>query len=117
MPPLSPPDESLRIHNHSWIGQFGNSNDNLALRRMDYVAIRDNILVVNGTNNGGPASHMFAHGFNSLTVGCDTGSHTATDVPSGIDGPGRMKPWLVAPGNLTSYTTPIVSAVGASTVP
>jgi hypothetical protein len=113
VPPISPPDDSIRVHNHSWIGQFNNSNDNLALRRMDYMTIRDNILVVNGTNNGGAGLHMFAHGFNSMTVGGDAGTHTSTDVPSGIDGPGRMKPWIVAPGDLTSYTTPIVGAVGA----
>ena len=113
VPPITSPDPSIRVHNHSWIGQFNNPNDSLALRRMDYLSIRDNILVVNGTNNGGAAAHMFAHGFNTLTVGCDTGSHTSTDVPDGIDGPGRMKPWIVAPGDLTSYTTPIVGAVGA----
>lgn len=113
VPPISPPDDSIRVHNHSWIGQFNNSNDNVALRRMDLMSIRDNILVVNGTNNGGDALHMFAHGFNSMTVGGDAGTHTSTDVPSGIDGPGRMKPWIVAPGDLTSYTTPIVGAVGA----
>ena len=113
VPPILPPDDSIRVHNHSWIGQFNNANDNLALRRMDSMSIRDNMLVVNGTNNGGDSLHMFAHGFNSMTVGGDAGTHTSTDVPAGIDGPGRMKPWIVAPGDLTSYTTPIVGAVGA----
>jgi hypothetical protein len=113
IPPIDSPDDSIRVHNHSWIGQFNNANDNLALRRMDFLSIRDNILMVNGTNNGGAAAHMFAHAFNTLTVGGDAGTHTTIDVPVTIDGPGRMKPWIVAPGDLTSYTTPIVSAVAA----
>lgn len=111
--PVTPPDPAIRVQNHSWIGQFNNGNDNLALRRMDYMTLRDNILVVNGTNNGGEARHLFAHGYNTLTVGGDAGSHTSTDVSGSIDGPGRMKPWIVAPGDLTSFTTPIVGAVGA----
>ena len=113
VPPIQSPDESIRVHNHSWIGQFNNGNDNLAMRRMDFMSIRDNILVVNGTNNGGSASHLFAHGFNTMTVGVEEGTHASADVPSGVDGPGRMKPWIVAPGDQTSWTTPIVGAVGA----
>jgi hypothetical protein len=112
-PPDTPPDDAMRIHNHSWIGQFNNSADNDALRRVDYAVIRDNILVVNGTANGGDSSHLFAHAFNTITVGADDGSHASIDVPSGIDGPGRMKPDIVAPGSLTSFTTPIVGAAAA----
>jgi hypothetical protein len=103
----------MRIHNHSWIGQFNNSGDNEALRRIDYTVIRDSILVVNGTANSSESSHLLAHAFNTITVGGDAGEHAAVDVPSGIDGPGRMKPDIVAPGNLTSFTTPIVGAAAA----
>ena len=111
--PNTPPDDAMRIQNHSWIGQFNNSNDNDALRRTDYAVIRDNTLILNGTANGGQPRHIFAHAFNTITVGGDMGTHVVDDVPSGIDGPGRMKPEIVAPGELTSYTTPIVGAVAA----
>lgn len=113
VPPITPPDPEMRIHNNSWIGQFNSSGDNLALRRIDFASIRDNLLILNGTQNGGTSLHMWAHAFNTLTVGSDGGGHSTMDVPSGIDGPGRMKPWIVAPGEFTSFTTPVVGAVGA----
>lgn len=111
--PDEPQDDALRVHNHSWVGQFNNTNDFNALRRLDYAIIRDNTFVVNGTLNGGQSQHLFAHAFNSLTVGILGGGHSTNDVPSGIDGIGRMKPEIVAPGTATSYTTPVVSAAAA----
>jgi hypothetical protein len=111
--PEDPPHDDLRVINHSWVGQFNSSVDDEALRRADYLAIRDNILMCNGTRNGGDSDHIFAHAFNTLTVGASDGGHAAIDVPEGIDGPGRMKPEIVAPGNLTSFTSPIVASVAA----
>ena len=112
--PADPPVESVRIMNHSWIGQFGNSNDVNALNRLDYLINRDNILSLNGRgNNGDPDARLLAYSFNSMTVGAAQGNDITSDTPADFDGPGRMKPDIVAPGEFTSFTTPVVSATAA----
>ena len=100
--------------NHSWIGQFGNTNDANALNRLDYLINRDNILALNGRGNAGnPDARLLAFSFNSITVGAAQGNDITSDTPAGFDGPGRMKPDIVAPGEFTSFTTPVVSATAA----
>lgn len=107
---------SLRIFNHSWIGSFGNvTADNEVLRRADYSMNRDDTLFVCGENNGtGSAmSSLMSCGYNGIAVGLTSGGHSAGDVATGVDGTGRMKPELVAPGQFTSFSTPVVSAAAA----
>lgn len=112
--PSEPPSESIRIMNHSWIGEFGNTSDTNALNRLDYLINRDNLLSLNGRGNAGdPDVRLLALSFNSITVGAAQGNDLTTDTPTGFDGPGRMKPDLVAPGEFTSFTTPVVSATAA----
>ena len=112
--PSEPPVESLRIMNHSWIGEFGNALDTQALNRLDYLVNRDNLLSLVGRGNAGdPDLRLLAFSFNSITVGAAQGNDLTSDTPEGFDGPGRMKPDLVAPGEFTSFTTPVVSATAA----
>ncbi|RLS23206.1 MAG: hypothetical protein DWH71_01210 [Planctomycetota bacterium] len=54
-----------------------------------------------------------ACGYNGIAVGLTSGGHSAGDVATGVDGAGRMKPELVAPGQFTSFSTPVVSAAAA----
>ena len=113
--PLATP-AGVRVHNHSWIGSFGNStNDNDALRRVDFVAHRDNVLFTVGVNNGAgsAAQPMMAYAYNGIAVGLSTGNHSAAPTPAGIDGPNRRKPDIVAPGQFTSFSTPVVGAAAA----
>lgn len=110
------PPAGLRVFNHSWIGSFGNTtNDNDALRRLDFSINRDQLTVVTGVNNGaGSAGQpMMAYAFNSIAVGLPTGAHSNSTTPTGIDGPGRRKPDIVAPGQFTSFATPVVGAAAA----
>lgn len=112
--PSLPPDQAIRIMNHSWIGQFGTSSDLNALNRVDYLINRDNVLVVNGrgsTTTGG--ARLMSNSFNSITVGTTLGNDLFGDTDPDLDGPGRMKPEMVAPGNASSFTTPVVSATAA----
>ncbi len=112
--PLGPPSASVKIMNHSWIGQFGGSSDTQAMNRFDYALIRDNILALNGrANDEATDSRLMAYAFNSLTVGTTSGTHATSDTPAGFDGPGRMKPDIIAPGALTSYSTAVASAAAA----
>ncbi|HAW95730.1 MAG TPA: hypothetical protein DCX60_05590 [Phycisphaerales bacterium] len=112
--PKSLPDSSIRIMNHSWIGQFGNSNDNQAMNRFDYALLRDNVTAMVGrANDAGSDARLMAYAFNSLTVGTTSGTHATADTPAGFDGPGRMKPDIIAPGAFTSYSTAVASAAAA----
>jgi len=114
-PPLTPP-AGLRIFNHSWIGSFGSAGlDNEVLRRADFAMNRDDTLFVCGENNGAGSAMqpLMSMAYNGIAVGLTSGGHSAGDVPAGNDGSGRMKPELVAPGQFTSFSTPVVSAAAA----
>ena len=105
IPPISPPT-GLRVFNHSWIGSFGSTgNDNDALRRLDFTVNRDNLTIVAGVNNGaGSAGQpMMAYAFNGLAVGLPNGAHSNSLTPTGIDGPNRRKPDIVAPRSIHQF--------------
>jgi hypothetical protein len=113
LPDASP--AGLKLLNHSWVGSFGtNGQDNNGLRRLDFVMNRDDQLMIVGVNNIGGANLAFvSHMYNGLSVGLDDGDHLFADTKVGIDGAGRMKPEIVAPGALTSWSTPVVAAAAA----
>ncbi len=112
-PPLTPP-AGLKTFNHSWIGSFGSGAvDNEAIRRADFAVARDNILVFTGMNNSGSTPALMSSMYHGISVGRRDGAASSTDSVATVDGAGRMKPELVAPGNLTSFTTPVAAACGA----
>ena len=116
--PSSPPGGTspVRVFNHSWIGSFGSTvTDNEVLRRADFAMNRDDTLFVCGENNGAGSAMqpLVSMCYNGIAVGLMSGGHSAGDVPAGIDGAGRMKPELVAPGQFTSFSTPVISAAAA----
>lgn len=113
--PAAPPSNA-RVFNHSWIGSFGSvGSDNEALRRADFAMRRDHTLMVCGENNGAGSGMqaLMSMCFNGLAVGLTSGGHSAGPTPTGIDGPGRQKPEIVAPGEFTSFSTPVVSAAAS----
>jgi hypothetical protein len=112
-PPQTTPG-GIKLFNNSWIGSAGSSTvDNEALRRADFLISRDNLVIVNGVNNGGASMPLLSHLFNGIAVGLRDGNHTFTNTQAAYDGPGRLKPEIVAPSNLTSFATPIVNAATA----
>ena len=116
--PALPPGGSnpVRIYNHSWIGSFGaTAYDNEVLRRADYAMDRDGTLFIVGENNGAgsAAQPLMSSSYNGIAVGLMSGNHSAGDTPATADGVGRMKPEIVAPGQYTSFATPVVSAAAA----
>jgi hypothetical protein len=110
----TPPDlVPWKISNHSWIGAgFGPQT---SLRKLDSEAEIHGLLFVGGVNNGtGPLDQpLLSHMFNGLAVGRSDGQHKSGPTGLGIDGPGRMKPELVAPAGATSFSTPLVSGACA----
>ena len=112
--PDNPPGGAM-IFNHSWIGSVGNSSDVLALRRADYASNTFGTLWVMGVNNGaGSDSYALMSGMHhGISVGLSDGDHDASDTGPGTELQGRMKPEIVAPGDFTSFATPVVSACAA----
>jgi hypothetical protein len=104
------------VFNHSWIGAINQASfDSEALRRADLAMHRDGTLFVVGENNGAGSTMqpLLACGYNSIAVGRVDGQHSAGNTPASVDGAGRMKPEIVAPGQFTSFSTPVVSAAAA----
>lgn len=114
--PPGPSSDRARVFNHSWIGAINQGSfDSEALRRADFAMHRDGTLFVVGENNlaGSTMQPLLACGYNSIAVGRIDGQHSAGNTPASVDGAGRMKPELVAPGQFTSFSTPVVSAAAA----
>jgi len=115
--PVAPPSVLMKVYNHSWIGGLGTGGAPVAgdleiLRRADFQMNRDDTLYCVGMNNGAASVTypLMAMGYNGISVGRMDGDHSRGDVPAGADGPGRMKPEIVAPGNATSWAAPAVGA-------
>lgn len=116
----TPPDSAvgdLKIWNNSWIGTFGTVNaDHDALRRIDWLIERDDVVFAGGLNNGVEQQPLLSYGYNSIVVGRRDGDHSAGDVPSPYDGAGRMKPDITGPLFTTSDAIPIISGAAAMLV-
>lgn len=105
-------DHRARVFNHSWIGEQSPAAP-LILRRIDYAIDTQDILVVVGVNNQvGDIPHLLASAYNVISVGAVPGNHS--DALTKIEGEGRCKPELIAPGNLTSWSTGYVTGICAA---
>lgn len=113
--PSSPPT-GLRVFNHSWIGALGTAAANKELlRRADHAANTSRTLWVVGVNNGATSANqpLLSGMFHGLSVGLANGNHASDDTGSQTDAPGRQRPEIVAPGDFTSFSTPLVGASAA----
>lgn len=107
-----PPDpQDIRLSSHSWIGEAGGGED--ALRRIDYLADKYDALFVVGVNNGSDSKVplLLASAYNVISVGNYVGASSGGYTRA--EGAGRCKPEIVAPGGLTSFATPVVTAAAA----
>lgn len=105
-------DHPARVFNHSWIAETSPAAP-LILRRVDYAIDKNDILVVVGVNNQvGEIPALLASAYNVISVGSMPGNHS--DALTKIEGEGRCKPEIVAPGNLTSWSTGVVTGVCAA---
>lgn len=115
----APRYEVRDVQNHSWIANF--TVDDLpnleyatdVLRRLDYVVNRDGVVAVAGVNNGSNTAipQILGNAYNVIAVGRSDGLSSAG--PSTVDGVGRSKPDIVAPGYNASVSTAWVSAAAA----
>ncbi|MEM9347301.1 MAG: S8 family serine peptidase [Planctomycetota bacterium] len=105
-------DHPARVFNHSWIAPNA-PNAPLILRRVDYAIDTNDILVVVGVDNkAGQIPDLLASAYNTISVG--TPGSDSSDALTKTEGEGRSKPEIVAPGQLTSWTTGVVTGVCAA---
>ena len=117
-PPLSMP-AAIKTWNHSWIGSFGNvNNDQIILRRLDYSVNRDETIMAVGVDNDpdNDTLPLLDHAYNVISVGLRSGNHDYSDTDPAYEGGGRMKPHICAKSNLTSFATPVVSSAAVMLV-
>ena len=110
--PIPPNPGDIRFFTNSWIGgPFPEAAD--VLRRVDYMVDQQGVMVICGVNNGAASAvpALLAGAYNVIAVGAMNGQSSGGYTT--IEGAGRCKPDLVAPGGLTSFATPVVSAVTA----
>lgn len=107
-----PARHDIRLYNHSWAARRPVAFGDL-LRRVDYVIDEHDVIMVCGVDNGRdsevPPALASAH--NLIAVGDWEGDSSGGYTL--VEGPGRCKPDIVAPGGRTSYGTAVVSAVAA----
>ncbi|MFN0130820.1 MAG: hypothetical protein ACKV19_29505 [Verrucomicrobiales bacterium] len=117
---LQPPRfESQAISNHSWIGavgaDFSSAQATETLQRLDWMIVSSDHVAVVGLNNGASTAvpPLLGSAYNILSVGRTDGAHSTGTSSAHVDGPGRVKPELVAPMTATSWSTPVVSSCAA----
>lgn len=117
--PQLPQVEGQLIGNHSWIGMvgfdFSATEANEALQRLDWSVHASNHVAVVGLNNGAATvvPPLLGSAYNVLSVGRTDGLHSTGTTRAQVDGPGRVKPELVAPMTTTSWATAVVSSCAA----
>ena len=110
------------VQNHSWAGSLGgsSSNDQRALRKIDFLVDEHELTTVVGLENGSVANphptldNLLAYSYNAIAVGRANGEH-AIGPTSSLYGPGRNRPMIVSSTDTSvSAATAIVS--GAATL-
>ncbi|MEM9915125.1 MAG: S8 family serine peptidase [Planctomycetota bacterium] len=114
-PPVAADDSPFapRVFTHSWIGEPGDMQAAMILRRVDHLVDTRDVIMVAGVNNGRdtPVPALLGSAYNAIAVGTTSGK--SSGGVTSVDLPGRSKPDLVAPHGMTSFTTPVVSAAAA----
>ena len=109
---LPPDPDGCRVFSHSWIGFPSNGSVNV-VRRLDYLIDQRDVIAVAGVNNGAKSKvpALLGSSYNAIAVGVASGASSGGYTV--FEGDGRCKPDLVAPHNVTSFSTPVVAAVAA----
>ncbi len=110
-----PLTQNFAVMNHSYIANNLSIADATEYnRRIDFLVNRDNITMTVGANNGAASAvpQLWSHSYNTITVGLTNGNHSHGTTT--FNGPGRIKPDIVAPpppgAAFTSYSTPLVAS-------
>jgi hypothetical protein len=109
----APGGAGAAVVNNSWIATLTDDATNIdAVRRLDDLINRDDLLVFNAVSNAAtdPFPRLLASSFNGVSVGTLTGSHG----PLTFDSPRpRIKPDLVIDTPMTSDASALAAGAGA----
>lgn len=110
--PLPPLKMGIDVFNHSWIGA-DNKADAEVLRRVDWLIDTRDVVMCVGVNNHRESvvPALLASAYNVIAVGVPSGNSSGGYTR--LETAGRCKPDIVAPGSLTSYSTPVATACAA----
>src|SRR5687767_14706152 len=111
---MPPADLNVSVINNSWIASYTNDVLNTqAIRRLDLMIDRDDVVVVNALDNGAGSAFpkLLASSYNGISVGVEHENHSTGPIP--LDGATRMKPDIVAPANNTSEAAAMISGAAA----
>ena len=107
---------NVSVLNNSWVAAFTTDSANVeAVRRLDWMINRDDVLVVSSVGNGAGSDYpkLLATSYNGMAVGV-LGFNGSSDGPINFDSRGpRVKPDLVVPVTTTSAAAGIVSGAAA----
>ena len=106
----------VSVLNNSWIAGFTSDAQNIdAVRRLDFMISRDDVVVVSSVNNGTGSVYpkLLATSYNGIAVGAD-GGNGSSGGPIQFDSRGmRAKPDMVVPVQTTSEAAGAVSGAAA----
>jgi hypothetical protein len=110
-----PPSKfNVSVLNNSWVAGFNSDSDNQdAIRRLDFMIKRDDVVVVSSVDNGAGSAYpkLLATAYNGIAVGILDGS-SGGPITFDSSGP-RAKPDLVVPVHTTSEAAGVVSGAAA----
>ncbi len=109
----APGASGAQVINNSWIASYAALSTNTeAVRRLDDLVNRDDVLVFNAVGNSATESFpkLLASSYNGVAVGTMSGSKGPFVFDSTMP---RIKPDLVVDVGLTSYATALASGAGA----
>ena len=112
---ISPPINSSRIANDSWVGNGNDATQSgLILRLVDRQTNLNELIQVVGMANSQSTNPLLSSAFNVIAVGrTDGGADYGSDAVDSLYVAGRTRPDVVTPETLTSAATPEVSATAA----
>lgn len=108
----APGGAGVSVINNSWVAGFTDNARNIdAVRRLDDLISRDNVLVFSGVENeqDGSFPKLLASSYNGVAVGTLNGSRG----PVVFDGVSRIKPDLVVNTGQTSVASALAAGAGA----
>jgi hypothetical protein len=107
---------NVSVLNNSWIASFTSDAQNIeAVRRLDWMIERDDVVVVSSVDNGAGSAYpkLLATSYNGIAAGIDFGAGSSGG-PITFDSHGpRAKPDLVVPVSSTSEAAGAVSGAAA----
>jgi hypothetical protein len=109
----APGSAGAMVVNNSWIAGYATDAANVeAVRRLDDLINRDDVLVFNAVDNtpANPFPKLLATSYNGISVGTPTGSVGPVTFDSPVP---RTKPDLIVSAGTTSEATALASGAGA----